>query len=68
MSLWKLGRADIVIHMEATNTLRIDQVATLANGIEVRIIGLDSDPRCDVHVVRTDDPDQGMFVPRKDFH
>lgn len=54
--------------MEATNTLRIDQVATLANGIEVRIIGLDSDPRCDVHVVRTDDPDQGMFVPRKDFH
>lgn len=38
--------------------MRYDYHATYSfNGLLVRIIAADSDPRCDVHVVALDDPD-----------
>lgn len=45
--------------------LKIDQIVKV-RGQEVRIIDVDSDPRCEVHGVLANDPDRSVWFLRSE--
>lgn len=46
--------------------LKIDQVVELKTGQKVRVIDIDSDPRCLVHGVLANDPDCSAWFMRNE--